>query len=262
MFAGFFLLLLLEGKTLRFPLSAGRNRLHAFYSAKNVMRSILLLGALFATLPTSLMSQDPSAPESLKERISYAYGLVIARQLGESGIEIDLDQFAAAFRSVQNEDTPLLSEAEVKAAFNENQKILDEKNATGAAKENLIAGKKFLEENAKKDGIKVTDSGLQYEVIKEGDGEKPAATDEVTVHYHGTLIDGTVFDSSVDRGEPTSFPLNRVIPGWTEGVQLMPEGAKYRFFIPYDLAYGERATGDKIKPYSTLIFEVELLEIK
>lgn len=227
-----------------------------------MMRSIFLLGALFASFPISLMSQDVPAPESLKERLSYAYGLVIARQLGDRGIEIDLDQFAAAFRSVQEEATPLLSEAEVKAAFDENQKILDEKNATGAAKENLLAGKKFLEENAKKDGVNVTESGLQYEILEEGDGEKPEATDEVTVHYHGTLIDGTVFDSSVERGEPTSFPLNRVIPGWTEGVQLMPKGSKFRFFIPYDLAYGERATGDKIKPYSALIFEVELLEIK
>ena len=227
-----------------------------------IMRSCLILGAFFATLPFTVMSEDVPAPESLKERLSYSYGLVIARQLSERGIDIDLNQFAAAFRSVQEETKPLLSEAQVKAAFDENQLIQDEKNATGAAKENLLAGKKFLEENAKKEGIQVTDSGLQYEVITEGDGDKPAATDEVSVHYHGTLIDGTVFDSSVERGEPTSFPLNRVIPGWTEGVQLMPKGAKYRFFIPYHLAYGERATGDKIKPYSALIFEVELLEIK
>lgn len=226
------------------------------------MRLFIILGAFITTVPFSLMSQDSSSPETLKERISYSYGLMIARQLVDRGIEIDLDQFVAAFRSVQEKTDPALSEEEVAAAFNENQKILDERNATGADKENLLAGKKFLEENAKKEGVQVTKSGLQYEVLKEGDGEKPKATDEVTVHYHGTLIDGTVFDSSVDRGEPTSFPLNRVIPGWTEGVQLMPKGAKYRFYIPYDLAYGDKATGDKIEAYSTLIFDVELLGIK
>ncbi len=226
------------------------------------MRPFLILGALIVTATNPLMSQEASSPETLKERVSYSYGLVIARQLTERGIEIDLDLFAAAFKAVQEGTKPSFSDDEIAAAFQENQKILDEKNATGADKENLVAGKNFLEENAKKDGIQTTSSGLQYEIINEGKGDKPEATDEVTVHYHGTLIDGTVFDSSVDRGEPTSFPLNRVIPGWTEGVQLMPEGAKYRFYIPYDLAYGERATGDKIKAYSALIFEVELLEIK
>lgn len=122
-------------------------------------------------------------------------------------------------------------------------------------------GKRFLEENAKKDGIIVTESGLQYEVLKQGKGKKPAATDKVKVHYHGTLIDGTVFDSSVERGEPASFALNQVIAGWTEGLQLMPVGSKYRFYIPQELGYGSRAAGS-IPPYSTLIFEVELLSIE
>ncbi len=207
-------------------------------------------------------AQEAKKPESLQERISYAYGLMIARQLTERGIEVDLAQFNQAFQSVVDKAEPLLGEDEVAAAFSENQKILDAKNATGEDKENLEAGQAYLAANAKKEGVKTTASGLQYEVLKEGDGPKPKATDEVTVHYHGTLIDGKVFDSSVERGEPTSFPLNRVIPGWTEGVQLMPKGSKFRFHIPYDLAYGERGAGADIKPYSALVFEVELLEIQ
>ncbi|MBQ9523156.1 MAG: FKBP-type peptidyl-prolyl cis-trans isomerase [Paludibacteraceae bacterium] len=128
----------------------------------------------------------------------------------------------------------------------------------GANKE---AGERFLAENALKDGIKVTDSGLQYEVLKMGKGKKPTALDKVKVHYHGTLIDGTVFDSSVDRGEPITFGLSQVIAGWTEGLQLMPVGSKFRFYIPQELGYGAREAG-KIPPYSTLIFEVELLGIE
>ena len=123
-------------------------------------------------------------------------------------------------------------------------------------------GKAYLAENAKKDGVKVTASGLQYEVIKEGTGKKPAATDTVSVHYEGTLINGQVFDSSIRRGQPVEFPLNRVIPGWTEGVQLMSVGSKYRFVIPSNLAYGEHGAGGAIGPNETLIFEVELLDIK
>ncbi len=228
------------------------------------MRSIVLLAAFFASclLPHSMTAQDESSkPESLKQRVSYSYGLMIARQLTERGIEIDFDRFAEAFTSVVAGEKPLMTEEEVAAAFDENQLILDEKNATGADKENLMAGKAFLEDNAKKEGVEVTESGLQFEILEKGDGPQPAATDEVTVHYHGTLIDGTVFDSSVERGEPTSFPLNRVIPGWTEGVQLMNVGSKYRFSIPYHLAYGDRGAGADIGPYSALVFEVELLEI-
>lgn len=221
----------------------------------------LLLALAPLTMTTATQAQEAKKPESLTERISYSYGLMIARQLTERGIDIDLGQFTEAFKTVMEKKEPLLSEDEVTAAFSENQKIMAEKNASGADRDNLEAGKAFLAENGKKEGVKTTASGLQYEVIKEGDGPKPKATDQVTVHYHGTLTDGKVFDSSVERGEPATFPLNGVIPGWTEGVQLMPTGAKYRFFIPYDLAYGERGAGADIKPYSTLIFEVELLKI-
>ena len=136
------------------------------------------------------------------------------------------------------------------------QKMMEEKGA-GVRME----GEKFLEENKKRQGVTTTESGLQYEVIKTGDGPKPAATDKVKTHYHGTLTNGTVFDSSVDRGEPVEFPVNGVIKGWTEALQLMPVGSKWKLFIPYDLAYGERAAGPQIPAYSALVFEVELLEI-
>ena len=127
--------------------------------------------------------------------------------------------------------------------------------------ENKEAGEAFLAENAQRSNVVTTESGLQYEVLNPGSGAKPSATNNVTVHYHGTLIDGTVFDSSVNRGTPASFGLNQVIKGWTEGLQLMSTGAKYRFYIPYSLGYGEQAAGQAIKPFSTLIFEVELIKI-
>ena len=129
-------------------------------------------------------------------------------------------------------------------------------------KDNLTLGREFLAENAKNDSVKVTESGLQYMVLKEGNGAKPGPTDLVTVHYTGTLIDGKVFDSSVERGEPATFPLNKVIPGWTEGLQLMSEGSKYRLFIPSELAYGEKGAGEDILPNSTLIFDVELIKVE
>ena len=129
-------------------------------------------------------------------------------------------------------------------------------------KDNLTIGREFLAENAKNDSVVQTESGLQYMVLKEGTGAKPGPTDNVTVHYTGRLLDGTVFDSSVERGEPATFPLNRVIAGWTEGLQLMSEGAKYRLFIPSELAYGEKGSGDKILPNSTLIFDVELIKVE
>jgi len=129
------------------------------------------------------------------------------------------------------------------------------------AEENLAAGQNFLAENSKKEGIVSLESGLQYQILQMGEGDKPSATDQVSCHYHGTMIDGTVFDSSVERGQPASFPLNRVIKGWTEGLQLMPVGSKFRFFIPPHLAYGERAVSAVIGANSTLIFDVELLGI-
>lgn len=230
-------------------------------TSRNLPLFAAIIGLSGILQPLPIMSEELKAPETLKERISYSYGLVIARQLTERGIEIDLAQFTKGFETILAKGEPVLNEDQVAATFEENQKILDMQNASEEDKAVMAAGQKFLEENKAKEGVKTTDSGLQYEVITTAEGAKPKATDTVTVHYHGTLLDGTVFDSSVERGEPTEFPLNRVIPGWTEGVQLMSVGEKYRFFIPYDLAYGERGAGADIKPFSTLIFEVELLGI-
>lgn len=217
-----------------------------------------LLAAAFS--PAMLFSQDaqgekaaPDAAESLADRISYAYGVTVARQLSERDVELNVKEFIKAFRTVFADGEVAMSDEEINAAFEEMASLSE----AAAKKEGLD----YLDENKKKEGVTTTDSGLQYEVIEKGDGDKPVDTDQVTVHYHGTLVDGTVFDSSVERGEPATFGLNQVIPGWTEGVQLMPKGSKYRFVIPSELAYGARGAGEVIKPHSTLVFEVELLEI-
>ena len=146
------------------------------------------------------------------------------------------------------------------SAENNNEVAID--NTQEVIKDNKTIGLEFLEQNAKNDSVVQTESGLQYMVLKEGNGAKPGPTDMVTVHYTGKLIDGTVFDSSVERGEPATFPLNKVIPGWTEGLQLMSEGSQYRLFIPSELAYGEKGAGDQILPNSTLIFDVELIKVE
>lgn len=154
------------------------------------------------------------------------------------------------------------SREEVKTAVAKRLQEQAVKKHDEEAQANLDKGEAFLAENAKKDGVMTTDSGLQYEVMTAGEGDNPTAQDKVTVNYKGTLIDGTVFDSSYDRGEPVTFPLSNVIKGWTEGVQLMKPGAKYKFFIPSELAYGERGAGGRIGPNEALVFEVELLEVE
>jgi FKBP-type peptidyl-prolyl cis-trans isomerase len=168
--------------------------------------------------------------------------------------------FYAAFCDAASGKQPLFDEMQSRMIYQSADNAVDEKQNAVLFSENKAAGIAFLEENKKKEGVKVTQSGLQYQVLKEGKGAKPSATDKVKVHYEGTLIDGTIFDSSIKRGKPAEFSLNAVIAGWTEGLQLMNKGAKYRFYIPYELAYGaqDRAV---IKPFSTLIFDVELLDI-
>lgn len=192
------------------------------------------------------------------DKLSYAWGLAMGRQLQGMGMtEINSEDFCNGVKAVFEGAEPAMSVEEAQKLIQDYLNDL-QKKAEESAK---AAGKQFLEENKKNADVKETASGLQYVVEKEGNGAHPEAEDEVTVHYTGKLLDGTVFDSSVNRGEPATFPLNRVIPGWTEGVQLMKEGAKYTFFIPSDLAYGPQGIPGAIPPHSTLIFEVELIKI-
>ena len=193
------------------------------------------------------------------DKISYALGLSMGQNLMGSGVtSLDYADLAAGIKDVLEKNQPQISYQEAQQVLGQFFQELEAKIA-GAAKEE---GEKFLAENKKREGVQVTASGLQYEVLEATIGQKPKATDTVKVHYEGTLIDGTVFDSSYKRGESISFPLNGVIKGWTEGLQLMSVGSKYKFFIPYQLAYGERGAGQQIPPYAALIFTVELLGIE
>ena len=199
------------------------------------------------------------------DKLSYALGLGIGQQLVQMGASnISVDDFAQAIRDVLdgNELKVKHSEAQliVEGYFMQQQQRMAAENAE-KGKAAKVEGEKYLAENAKKEGVITLPSGLQYQVLKEGNGKKPTAKDSVKCHYEGFLIDGTVFDSSVQRGEPAVFGLQQVIAGWTEGLQLMSEGAKYRFFIPYRLAYGEGGAGQLIPPYAALIFDVELIEV-
>ena len=199
------------------------------------------------------------------DKLSYALGIGIGSQLAGMGAKgLNIDDFAQAVKDVIS-GTPLkVNNAEAQSlvqAFFQEQEEKQRAAAAEAGKVAKAAGESFLAENAKKEGIVVLPSGLQYQVLKEGNGKKPSATDQVKCHYEGTLIDGTIFDSSYQRNEPATFGLNQVIAGWTEGVQLMSEGSKYRFFIPYNLAYGERGAGAQIPPFAALVFDVELLKV-
>ena len=198
------------------------------------------------------------------DKLSYALGLGIGRQLAQMGAEqLSIDDFAQAIKDVVAGGQLKLDEAEAQVIVQEFFQKQEEKQRAAAAEMGKKAkeeGEKYLAENAKKEGVVTLPSGLQYLVIKEGNGKRPKATDKVKCHYEGMLVDGTLFDSSVQRGEPATFPLNQVIAGWTEGLQLMTEGSKYRFFIPYTLGYGERGAGASIPPFAALVFDVELIE--
>lgn len=192
------------------------------------------------------------------DKISYALGLGIGQQLKSMNIDnFSIEDFTQSITDVMADAEPKMSAREAQIMLNE----YFENKAKQDAEKQIAEGKVFLENNAKREGVVTTKSGLQYEVLTEGTGSSPKATDKVRCHYEGRLIDGSVFDSSYQRGEPADFGLNQVIAGWTEGVQLMKEGAKYRFYIPYLLGYGERGAGSQIPPYSTLIFDVELIKV-
>lgn len=199
------------------------------------------------------------------DKVSYALGLGIGRQLSQMGADnLDIDDFAKAIKDILSGNEPAVGDAEAQTLvkdFFEKQEAKQRAAAAEKFKDTKEKGERYLAENAKKEGVVTLPSGLQYQIIKEGNGRKPKATDKVKCHYEGMLIDGTLFDSSIQRGEPATFPLNGVIAGWTEGLQLMQEGAKYRFFIPYNLGYGEHGAGASIPPFAALVFDVELIEV-
>jgi FKBP-type peptidyl-prolyl cis-trans isomerase FklB len=249
------------------------------YRLEKTIAAVLVLGVLVtsqstaqtikkAAKPAATVKKSTAAPvkaaptatvlKNQMDSLSAASGVSFSSSLASQGVSnINTEVLTKTINAaLKGEKTTFSMEQANEFISNYFQKAMEEKGAVVR-----VEGEKFLEENKKKAGVTTTASGLQYEVIKTGDGPKPTATDKVKTHYHGTLTNGTVFDSSVDRGEPVEFPVNGVIKGWTEALQLMPVGSKWKLFIPYSLAYGERAAGPQIPAYSALVFEVELLEI-
>ncbi|MQW92651.1 FKBP-type peptidyl-prolyl cis-trans isomerase [Acinetobacter wanghuae] len=211
-----------------------------------------------------VLAKDINKKSSQAEQVGYSFGYLMGRSNAESLQGMDLDAFSAGLKSATAGQKSALSDEEMASILTQFKKQNEAKELIALkqkAEENAKIGQVFLSENAKKSGIQVTKSGLQYQVIQEGKGKSPKANSNVRVHYEGRLIDGTVFDSSIARNQPVDFRTSQVITGWTEGLQLMKEGAKYRFFIPAALAYGQIGSGDVIEPNSTLIFDVELIEV-
>ncbi len=235
--------------------------------------SILAIVVSFASCQKQPGAVTKEALKTEIDSVSYAIGMDVGNSVLSNFEDINNDLFMAGYLNVLDSADVLIdktmAQGLVQSYFQKNREKIMKRQQELAAKEaekkfgaNKEAGEKFLKENVANEGVLTTDSGLQYIVLKEGNGEKPTTADRVKVHYHGTLIDGTVFDSSVDKGTPVDFGVTQVIPGWTEGLQLMSEGAKYKFFIPQELAYGANPRpGGAIKPFSALVFEVELLEI-
>jgi FKBP-type peptidyl-prolyl cis-trans isomerase len=219
-----------------------------------------MLAGTAIVLALNVQSADPKPLTNQREKASYGVGMNVGARFKHDFIELDVDAFVRGIRDAIAGTKPALTEKEIEEAIAAMTKEVEQKMSEEGEKSKK-AGEAFLAENKKNKDVKVTESGLQYQVLKEGAGPQPKETDQVKVHYHGTLTDGTVFDSSVERGEPISFPLNRVIKGWVEALQLMKVGSKWKLFIPSNLAYGEQAQG-KIPPHSVLVFEVELLGIE
>jgi FKBP-type peptidyl-prolyl cis-trans isomerase FklB len=226
-------------------------------------RLIICFAAIFVA--SIGLAQDKTQLKDQKDKASYSIGHDIGSTFKKQNVELNLDAMVAGMKDALAGKEPALSKEERDKTLEAFQKEMTEKQAAlskAAADKNLADGEKFLAENKKKEGVKTTASGLQYKVLKEGTGPSPKETDLVVTNYKGTLLDGTEFDSSYKRNEPATFPVNRVIKGWTEALQLMKVGSKYQLFIPSSLAYAERGAGREIGPNSTLIFEVELLSIK
>jgi len=227
------------------------------------LRLLTILGIALLASPAN--SEENLVLKSQKDKISYIIGMDIGRNLQKGSIDFDPDILAKGIKDALSGGKPLLTEQEIRettAVFQKQLMAKQEEVAKKLGEKNKKEGEAFLAENKKKEGVKTLPSGLQYKVIKEGTGKKPKITDTVTTHYRGTLIDGIEFDSSYRRGKPASFPVNGVIPGWTEALQLMGEGAKWQLFVPPNLAYGERGAGRDIGPNATLIFEIELISIQ
>lgn len=241
---------------------------------KNSITAAVVSAALAIILTAGCNSGQDSGSDAPQanlstniDSVSYGIGYLNGQSMRQQGMDdIEAEAFVAGLKQAMNENDPQIAQTEINQLLQQYQMKAQQKAQQMRKEEaqaNLEEGQSFLAENKNKEGVQVTESGLQYKVLEEGSGQSPSAKDSVTVHYEGTLIDGTVFDSSYERGQPITFPLNGVIPGWTEGVQLMKEGATYRFFIPGDLAYGMNPRpGGPIGPNETLIFKVELLDVK
>lgn len=229
-----------------------------------MIRSILMAALAATAMHCAVTSAQTVELETPEERLSYTIGMDMGQSLAAQDMPLDIDILIEALRSSYLGQETLLTreqaDAEREQFIRQRQQSLEQQRVEDA-RINREEGEAFLAANAGRDGVQVTESGLQYRVIEEGDGARPAASDQVTVHYSGRLINGVEFDSSRARGEPATFGLGQVIPGWTEGLQLMREGGRYEFFIPSDLAYGEQGRPGPIGPNSTLIFDVELIEV-
>lgn len=244
--------------------SASGLALEAALGPKLFMKKSCIFLAAIALASTGF-SQGPTQLKDEKDKVSYSIGLDIGSTFKKQNMDINVDILMAGMRDALSGNKPLLTEDQVKETMAAYSKTMMEKQAAQAKEasvKNAVTGEKFLTDNKGKEGVKTTASGLQYKVLKEGSGDSPKETDTVVTHYKGTLINGTEFDSSYKRNEPASFPVNRVIKGWTEALQMMKPGSKYQLFVPSSLAYGERGAGQDIGPNETLIFEVELLSVK
>ncbi|MCP4187392.1 MAG: FKBP-type peptidyl-prolyl cis-trans isomerase [Gammaproteobacteria bacterium] len=229
-----------------------------------LISGLLLVIGLSACHEKDKQATNTAEPDTMQEELttdadkfSYALGMMIGERVLKQYGEVDYDTLLKGMKAQHQDQETLMDIAQAGEALAAHQQKAD----ASKGQEAIAEGEAFLKANAEMEGVTITESGLQYSVLTAAEGNKPAATDTVTVHYRGTLLNGKEFDSSYSRDEPATFALNRVIPGWTEGVQLMSEGSKFRFVIPYQLAYGERGTGADIGPYETLVFEVELIKI-
>ena len=225
---------------------------------KVIILTMLLIGGVGVSAQQNNKNKTEMKLETKLDSVSYGIGVNIAENLKGQGLgDLNVEAMAKGLQDILNDSELVISKEEVGPLLNEYMGQMQAEKAKEAAKE----GEEFLAINATKKGVVTLESGMQYEVLTSGSGATPGLNDKVTTHYTGTLIDGTVFDSSVERGQPASFPVSGVIKGWTEALQLMKEGDKWKLYIPYDLAYGERGAGANIGPYSTLIFEIELISV-